>query len=71
MPTIRDQLIAKCEEAKESYPDDHPQRLAIEKQIDDLKRAGIDLSGKKYGKVLIGKRGKKGLASDQVSHRHD
>jgi hypothetical protein len=37
MPTIEAQLIAKCEEARDTYPEGHAQRVKIEAQIEKLK----------------------------------
>jgi hypothetical protein len=37
MPTIHDQLMAKCEEARDTYSKNHPERVKIEAQIEKLK----------------------------------
>ena len=37
MPTIHDQLIAKCEEARDTYPEGHAQWVKIESQIEALR----------------------------------
>jgi hypothetical protein len=37
MPTIKEQLISKCEEARDTYPEGHAQRVKIEAQIEKLK----------------------------------
>ena len=37
MPTIHEQILSKCEEARDTYPEGHAQRVKIESQIEALR----------------------------------